>query len=932
MNVIRRIGPMLLCIYILQLYATSVYAQQAKALPIFQESKSSQKSNSELIQNFDLSDHHELRAIGHDDDTYLQYYKGIPVAHTSLKYVSSSNIYSGYIYDLDIADVSPELFAYEAFAAASSELDIDEGHETLIYESEQLMIYVDDRSSEARLAYQFLLHSDAPHYVAEVYVDADTGELLAEHQHICTYFDGLTPKVARSLHNGNVFITTAEIDSNAYSLSADELNIQTYDMDGSESYTDAREIIGDRSMSQLNTAVQAHYGAEQTLNYYQYRHGRNSFDDKGATVESYINYGSSYSNAFWDGRRMSYGAGDGRMYGPIVALDISGHEISHAVIDHSADLLYSRESGALNESFADIFGEMVEYFATGLNDWQMGSEVGLMNNMTFRTMSDPKRQGDPDTYLGDYWIDTDCVRPLRSNDQCGVHTNSGVQNKWFYILSVGESGENDNGDSYDVIGINRNAAASIAYRNLTTYLHARSSYHDARQGAIQSAIDLFGAGSIQEISTTNAWYAVGVGEPYQEVAAAEMEINFELSVQDILIDGFTLHWTDANQRVDAHYEVYINGFLYASTRDLQIEIKDLVPGTAYEVQVVIRAKDGEQLYSSDVIQVVTAAPVEHASVVLSLDSVSMTDAWISWEDPQGEYSLFSVIVDGQWMGYTEDYDFHIAHLSADSEYAIWLECIGRLGSLSYSDTLTIVTEANDYTDELFAGFYFEEGWDEWTTTLGYAEHYTGEKAAEGQSAILLRQYSDMISPPISVHGGGDYRLSFDYHAWSMELRDGFSVYQSSDGELWEEIAQLRSYEDFDNYSFNSFNIEFSALADSVMYLKIATTANSKTDHIYIDAVEIFELGTSSVQFFSPLEPNDQIMVFPNPTINKLTIKHPAGSSQIKIFNTQGQEMSTHIVDPAEFKSLLDVSALHRGLYHLRLEGENADEWVRFVKL
>ncbi|HIO26164.1 MAG TPA: T9SS type A sorting domain-containing protein, partial [Flavobacteriaceae bacterium] len=108
---------------------------------------------------------------------------------------------------------------------------------------------------------------------------------------------------------------------------------------------------------------------------------------------------------------------------------------------------------------------------------------------------------------GSYWYSG-------SGDNGGVHYNSGVQNFWFYLLTEGGSGTNDNGDSFSVTSIGMNAAASIAYRNLSVYLNSSSQYSDARAGAIQAAKDLYGAGSAEEIAVTNAWYAVGVGAAY----------------------------------------------------------------------------------------------------------------------------------------------------------------------------------------------------------------------------------------------------------------------------------------------------------------------------------------------------------------------------------------------------------------------------------
>ena len=126
---------------------------------------------------------------------------------------------------------------------------------------------------------------------------------------------------------------------------------------------------------------------------------------------------------------MTYGDGSGS-YNPFCALDIAGHEIGHGLMDYTANLVYSYESGALNESFSDIWGTAVEFYGKfSQANWQVGEDIGV----TLRDMSDPKSYGDPDTYQGTNWA----TGPA---DNGGVHTNSGVQNFWFYLLTVGGTG------------------------------------------------------------------------------------------------------------------------------------------------------------------------------------------------------------------------------------------------------------------------------------------------------------------------------------------------------------------------------------------------------------------------------------------------------------------------------------------------------------
>jgi len=233
------------------------------------------------------------------------------------------------------------------------------------------------------------------------------------------------------------------------------------------------------------------------------------------------------NNAFWTGSFAAYGAGDGEVRSSFGAIDVVSHEISHGVTEHSAGLVYRGESGALNESFSDIFGTAVEFYAEGRinNDWLIGEDV-YKEPGSIRSMLNPKALFDPDTYLGEYWYNT-----ANSNDNGGVHTNSSVQNYWFYLLSEGGSGQNDDGISYQVTGIGIDDASAIAYSNLTNYLLPNSKYMDAATYSIQAAEDLFGDNMQQVLSTRSAWEAVGI---YMDsrLFTSDTLLHFESLVDD----------------------------------------------------------------------------------------------------------------------------------------------------------------------------------------------------------------------------------------------------------------------------------------------------------------------------------------------------------------------------------------------------------------
>ncbi|MFC7786104.1 MULTISPECIES: M4 family metallopeptidase [unclassified Rossellomorea] len=246
-------------------------------------------------------------------------------------------------------------------------------------------------------------------------------------------------------------------------------------------------------------AVDAHYYAGQTYDYYLNTHNRNSYDGNGAALKSTVHYGRNYNNAFWNGQQMVYGDGDGTTFVPLSGgLDVIAHELTHAVTDTTADLIYQNESGAINESMSDIFGTLVEYDTNNNPDWEIGEDIYTPNKSgdALRSMSDPAKYGDPDHYS---------VRYTGTQDNGGVHINSGIGNKAAYLLSQG-------GTHYGVkvTGIGTDKTGAIYYRALTQYLTPSSNFSQLRSAAVQAATDLYGAGSAEVASVNAAYNAVGV--------------------------------------------------------------------------------------------------------------------------------------------------------------------------------------------------------------------------------------------------------------------------------------------------------------------------------------------------------------------------------------------------------------------------------------
>ena len=258
-------------------------------------------------------------------------------------------------------------------------------------------------------------------------------------------------------------------------------------------------------------ALDAHYGVSQTYLFYQTLFNRNSIDDDGYALYSYVNDPGVPNNAIWDGSVMRLGI-QTSSHKCVATIDIIGHELTHAITSNTSHLRTGGESGAISESISDIMGKSIEFWSDNSQTSWIISDAMKYN---VRDLSKPKAFKQPDTYKdSDYWY-------RGSSDDKNDHINSGVGNYMFYLLVKGGNGVNSNGKKYDVQGIGIGAADSIIYRTETVYLKSNSQYCDWRDCCLKAAQDIYGARSKQVISVTNAWDAVGVpscDELYEELS------------------------------------------------------------------------------------------------------------------------------------------------------------------------------------------------------------------------------------------------------------------------------------------------------------------------------------------------------------------------------------------------------------------------------
>jgi Zn-dependent metalloprotease len=389
---------------------------------------------------------------------------------------------------------------------------------------ESTKLVVDATGATPRLAYEVVTggtqKDGTPSRLAS-FVDARTGAVLHREQQIET-IDGS----GQSLYGGTVPLQLTQNGSSYELKDPTRGNTYTTDMNNGQDaapcqvlgsscldgalFTSPDPSFGDGTTSSRESAgVDAQYGTNATWDYYKNVQGRNGIFDTGAGSFNRVHYGVDYVNAFWDGTKMTYGDGDGTNYGPLTSLDVAGHEMSHGVTEHSANLNYFGESGGLNESTSDIFGTAVEFYANNPSDpgdYLIGEQFDLVNHVGIRRMDTPSSDGSS----------VDCWDP--NVGQLDVHYSSGVGNHFFYLVSEGSGTKVLNGVSYSsdtcgappVIGIGHDDAARIWYRALTVYMTSNTDYHGARDATLAAATDLFGPGTPQANAVDAAWAGAGV--------------------------------------------------------------------------------------------------------------------------------------------------------------------------------------------------------------------------------------------------------------------------------------------------------------------------------------------------------------------------------------------------------------------------------------
>lgn len=500
---------------------------------------------------------------------FVRTHRGLPVLGGDLVvHLTAKSAYEGvtraYRHQVDVPSTDPKLSAGQARSKAATVAKGQAGKAELV---------VDARDDRLTLAYQVEVadsRTDEAGGARTVVLDAATGDVLSNTPANDSFLspalqDKLrkrgerlnpatgsassaplaTPEAAAtagfpsaangtgsSLFVGSVPLSTTQTAKNSFTLKdSTRGNTETRDAGDKElekftsgkTFTSTTNRWGNGTTSSRATAaVDAQYGITSTLDFYKKTFGRKGIKNDGHGAHALVHFGKNVGNAFWssDCGCMLYGDGDGQTFAkPLVVLDVTGHELTHGVVDATANLQPTRvdaegnqfgEPGSLNESLADIFGSAVEFSTNNPKNppnYLMGEKLGLQQKF-LRRLDKPSLDKLEGTV--DYWS--------KESYDTEVHAGSGVSSHAYYLLAEGSGKKTIGGVAYDsptfdgskVTGIGRSKATAIFYRALTRYMVSTTDFHDARTATLHAAKDLYGATSTEYKTVDKAWAAVNV--------------------------------------------------------------------------------------------------------------------------------------------------------------------------------------------------------------------------------------------------------------------------------------------------------------------------------------------------------------------------------------------------------------------------------------
>lgn len=793
---------------------------------------------------------------------------------------------------------------------------------------EPVIYHASRDSDEAILAYHVEYFSsmiDRWIYI----VDANDGSIVDKHSGVCRLHnhgnyitenstlmppDGPSTSTDTDLLGVNRNINTYKLQGQYYMIDASRpmfspssqglfesdgmivtLDAQNTSPSGNFNYTDVTSSNNNWSDA---TSVSAHYNSGEAYEYFRNVHNRNSINGQGGNVISLIHVAdennNAMDNAFWNGAAMFYGDGAQAFFPLARGLDVAGHEISHGVVQSTANLAYQGESGAMNESFADVFGAMIDR-----DDWQMGEDVVKLQffpSGALRDLEDPHNGAAPGDFQGGFQPKHVNEMFTGSADNGGVHINSGIPNHAFYLFAT---------------AVGKDKAEQVWYRALTNYLTASSMFIDLRIATIQAAGDLYGSAEIQALEQAMDQVGIldGEGGSYQE----DIDIN---GGEDFLL------LTDINQQ-----DIYIANL--TSSQVQKISDKDPISKPSISddgTEIVFIATDKQMHYISlewdgdqlvDINESVLEDTPVWRNIVISRDGNRLA-------------GLFEDLEPRIWV-----YDFNVG---GSNEFTLYNPTTSNDGSttgdVQYADALEFDFSGNWVMYDAFnqvngSGNSSIEYWD-----IGFVKIWNEDFGSWslGEVSKLFSSLPSGISvgnPTFSKNS--PYIIAFDYIengdfavlGYNLETNDD-GLMRSHEGPGYPSFSRLDDAIVYEDYSVNTLGgVGLSDVDDSK--INASQHRNITADFSW---ARWFGNGDRSTNIEEIEKVLLDLSIHPNPSNGNVFISFESESRdqmEIELFNLLGKKVYGSVEKVSTGKNSLNLSLpLSAGQYILKMRTQHKE--------
>lgn len=823
----------------------------------------------------------------------------------------------GRIIRLPQINITPALSKEKAFEKAKeyigAEKYIWDEDKTKIPEGELVIepINRDFDGNKFVLCWHFRITSLKPFNSLDINIDAHTGKEINRVSNIQFSDKAGTAKLLYT-NNEEKITTDYYLNGKSYlyrlqesnrrikTFNAQGVRLQTFNKTNAIDFANEDNTWNDEFFPShiKRAACQLHWGFEKVYDYFL-KKGLNSYDGKGAQIESYLDVDfkdwdwldGKNLNASWVGidknnnlRYNFFLFGNGGWFNDyVVGLDVVGHEFTHAVIENHSGLLYENETGALNESFADILGTVIEFNTYSNGNWTIGEDCGEV----LRSMSNPKLYSQPRTYKDtkNYWKGI-VSSPNKDNDFGWVHTNGGVQNYWFYLLCNGGTSQNDLGNQYAVTGIGMDKASAIVLQIILNHCNKIFDYNSARQASLIATTEKNGSNSTEYNAVNAAWYAVGVGvQPPAIVQASD----------GLYSDKVRISW---ETKTGMYYQVFRNTIDNNSTAtpisgwiSAGINFDDLSAQQGVVYYYWVKASENS------------------AGNYASIFSVSDSGNKMPYACyPASSLSSINITASGARVNYTLPASLSSASLEYRNTNTSTWSAIGIATSSSYAD-LTGLVASTSYKYRVK------------TVCTNGASNYTAEYSFTTIANATCSPASNIAGSNLSSSGVRiSYSLPSGLSSASLEYRK----------------ASITSWTS-KSITTNSNYVDLTGLSPSTTYyfrIKTVCTNGSVnyTNEFYCTTTSFKNAMIGSINSDPAIYEGFNVMCYPNPASITLYVKILGGSDQIfevKLTSIVGQIVFHNNFSGNELQEI-DVQKLTKGLYILLINANNETKSVKII--